>query len=173
MDREDDHGEEVESEEEVREEESCSGQEENNEGGGEKDGEEVGQKAGQEVRIQAQGAGEEARSDDAGSRVRSRSILAPRHGLGNGWQQQLTTLILSEVLQGGVAARLVAALASLRRLRSGGHHCIAAGSPIALPKSRDGWPIATVRGWQQSDADPVQNRPVRPFRFWEVRDGDL
>lgn len=72
MDREDDHGEEVKGEEEIGQEESCSGgqEEEDDEAGG-KEGPEEG---GKEGSGQAQGAGEEARA--AGARCRTGCKLA-------------------------------------------------------------------------------------------------
>jgi hypothetical protein len=83
-DREDDHGEEVESEgeEETGEEEGRSGQEEESreESGTEEEGQEACSEACPEACAEAQGTGEEARSGHAGARACACARSDPRPG---------------------------------------------------------------------------------------------
>jgi hypothetical protein len=79
MDREDDHGEEVEGEEKTREKEKGrSGQEEENTESGQEGCEEEGQE-GEEGGSEAQGASEGARPVDACGRTRTGAVLATAH----------------------------------------------------------------------------------------------
>jgi hypothetical protein len=89
MDREDDHGEEVKGEEEIREKEKgCSGQKEENTESGQEGHEEESQEGGSK----AQGSSEKAGSDDASAGARTGSVLAASTRHGRQRQQHLTAL---------------------------------------------------------------------------------
>jgi hypothetical protein len=86
LDREDDHGEEIEGEEEIHQKEGRSGaQEEENSEGGKEDHEE----SGEEGCSQAEGSGQEAGPGaDARSRARARPVLAASAGWLWLWRQR-------------------------------------------------------------------------------------